>query len=276
MRSNLSKKEIESGKDLIQLLLEKDIKLLPDYLRELVLEYKNFFKDPQQEYLWFSKKTKQKEFNQKYDKIMLLLSGITASGKDAIRQEIERLSPNLLTKTITATSRQPRKEEVDGKDYYFFNNSKNFRQAIKNKEFLEYIKQGQRFYGLPKKSLDEAIKQKNPVIYSQIEMSGWTKVERYLSNLPEVNIFNLKVFVVPEMNFSEYQQWLKEKRSNDDLESRLAKTGWELKKAPKKSHFIVINKITKDGEHLTHTAQTIITQTNRLLSLPKKKEKIIL
>jgi guanylate kinase len=271
MRSNLSKKEIESGKELIEILLQKNLRLLPHHLKELVLEYKNFFNHPKENHLWLSNKTNKKEFTQKYDKIMLLLSGITASGKDAIRQEIQRLSPDLLTKTITATSRKPRPEEIDGKDYYFFNNSKRFRESIKNREFLEYIKQGDRFYGLPKKSLDDAIKQSNPVIYSQIEMSGWSKVEKYLKNITEINVFSLKIFIVPDMTFSEYKNWIIKKRSSNELESRLAKTGWEIKKAPKKSHFIVTNKITKDGENLTYTAQTIINQTTKLLSLPKKK-----
>jgi guanylate kinase len=271
MRSNLSKKEIEAGRELIETLLKKNLRLLPHHLKELVLEYGNFFNHPKETHLWLSNKTNKKEFKQKYDKIVLLLSGITASGKDTIREEIERLFPNLLTKTITATSRKPRLGEIHGKDYYFFNNSKHFRESIKDRKFLEYIKRGDKFYGLPKKSLDDAIKQSNPVIYSQIEMSGWSKVEKYIKSITEINIFSLKIFVVPDMNFSEYKNWLTEKRSNDNLRSRLDKTGWELKKAPKKSHFIVTNKITKDGENLTYTAQTIINQTIKLLSLPKDK-----
>ena len=68
------------------------------------------------------------------------------------------------------------------------------------------------------------------------------------------------------MTFVDYQNWLTEKRNDHDLESRLHKTGWELKKAPKKSDFIIINRFGKDTKSLTKTAQTIIDQLTDLLS----------
>ena len=266
MKSNISKKEIESGKDIIKLLDEQNLRLLPHQLKDIISDYQKFSPHPNEYGLWSSPKTKKKKFNQKYDKIMLLLSGVTAGGKDAIREEMEKLAPNLFLKTVTGTSRPPREGEVHTKDYYFFESQKIFRQSIKNGEFLEYYKRGESFYGLPKKSLDEAIKHPSPIVYSQIEMSGWSKVEKYLSHTTETNIFTLKVFVIPDMNFSEYKEWLIQKRSDNDLDSRLNKTGWEIKKAAKKADFIVINRIRKNSQSLTYTAQTIINQLTKLLN----------
>lgn len=266
MKSNISKKEIESGKDIIKVLSEKNLRLLPHHLKEIISDYQKFFPHPDKYGLWSSPKTKKKKFNQKYDKVMLLLSGVTAGGKDAIREEMEKLAPNLFLKTITGTSRPPRQGEVHNKDYYFFESQKIFRQSIKNQEFLEYIKRGETFYGLPKKSLDDAIHHPNPVVYSQIELSGWSKVEKYISHTTETKIFTLKVFVMPDMNFSQYKEWLIQKRSTNDLDSRLNKTGWEIKKAAKKADFIVTNRIRENSQSLTYTAQTIINQITKLLN----------
>lgn len=264
MKSNISKKEIESGQEIIEKLSKINPKLLPHILKEVIPDYKKFLPHLHKYGLWLSKKTKQAKFNQKYDKIMLLLSGVTAGGKDAIRQEMEKLAPNLFLKTVTATSRSPREGEIHGKDYYFYESHKIFRQSLKNGEFLEYIKRGQSYYGLPKKSLDKAINHPSPVIFSQIEMSGWSKTEKYIST-KQSNIFVLKVFVMPDMNFSEYKNWLIEKRNDNDLDSRLKKTGWEIKKAPKKADFIITNRIRENSQSLTYTAQTIINQITDLL-----------
>jgi guanylate kinase len=264
MKPNISKKEIESGKDIIKLLSEKNLKLSPHHLKEIISDYQKFFPHPEKYGLWLSNKRKHKKFNQKYDKILLLLSGLTASGKDAIREEMQKLSPNLFTKSVTATSRPPREGEIHGKDYYFYESHQTLLQSIKNSEFIEYYKRGETYYGLPKKSLENSLNHPSPVIFSQIEMSGWSKAEKHISKINQ-NIFVLKIFVLPEMNFSDYQNWLVEKRNDNDLESRLHKTGWELKKAPKKADFIITNRIEKDTDSLTRTAQTIIDQLTDLL-----------
>lgn len=266
MKSNISKKDIDSGKEIIEKLSELNPKLLPHILKEIIPDYKKFSPNFYKYGIWSSTKIKNKKYKQKYDKIMLLINGVTAGGKDALHEEMEKLAPNLFLKTVTATSRPPRKGEVEGKDYFFHESHTTFRQSIKNGEFLEYIKRGETFYGLPKKSLDNAINNSNPVIYSQLELSGWSKAEKYITSTNQTNILVLKVFIMPDMNFSDYKNWLTEKRNDSELESRLNKTGWEIKKAPKKADIIVTNRIRKDIPALTYTAQSIINHLTDLLN----------
>lgn len=268
MRSNLSYKDIESGKNIIELLTQKNPKLLPHQLQEIISGYKKFSVSLEKFGIWTSPKARSKKFKQKYSKVVLLFSGVTAGGKDAIREEIETLAPNLFKKTITGTSRPPREGEIEGKDYFFFESSKSFRSSIKNQEFLEYIKRGEHFYGLPKKSLDEALISESPVVYSQIEMSGWSKTEKYLKAISQSQTLILKVFVLPDMNFTDYQKWLVEKRTNEDIDIRLAKTGWEIKKAPKKADFIITNRIREDKKFLNLTAKAIVNQIAEILDHP--------
>lgn len=265
MKPNISKKEIESGQETFEKLLQLNCKFLPHHLEKIISEYKNFSPHISKYGLWSSNKSKTKKFNQKYSKLFLLFNGVAAAGKDAIKEEMNRLVPNLFSTTVTGTSRQPREGEVHEKDYYFFNGPKDFKKALKNGEFIEYVQQGDRFYGLPKKSLDQALKNSSPIIYSQLELSAWTKMEKYLSQKTEVKV--IKIFVLPHMDFLEYQNWLNQKR-DDEVNVRLMRTCWEIKKAPKKADFIVTNRIKENTNSLTLTAQAIINQLLDFLDLP--------
>ena len=77
------------------------------------------------------------------DGIMIILSSPSGAGKTTL--------VNLLSKeknfevSISHTTRQPRPNEVDKKDYYFV--MKKFKRLIKNEEFLEYAKVFNNYYG---------------------------------------------------------------------------------------------------------------------------------
>lgn len=270
MKSNISNKEINSGKNIIDLLQKPDPLLSPHILKKNISEYKKFFPNINQYGIWFSPNIEIKT-SKKYDKIIFLLNGLAASGKDSIFNKMVALNPNLFFKTITATSRLPREKEIDKIDYYFYKNISSFKTDIKKKEFIEYIKRGDSYYGLPKKSFNYAFNQSKPIIYCQIEMSGWDNLEHYISSLNK-NILIVKAFILPNMNLSQYLKWLTENRGNEEITSRINKSGWELKTVPKKVDFIIINRIKSDIDTLTITSETIINLlTNFLKSQNIKK-----
>lgn len=256
MKSNISKKEIDSGKKIIDLLQKHNTLLSPHTLKKIIPDYKKYTPDINQYGLWFSPKFNQKK-NKKYDKIFFLLNGLAASGKDSIHGELVKLVPKLFYKTITATSRRPRKGEINTVDYHFYPNISEFKTDIKKNKFIEYIKRGNTYYGLPKISIDNALNQLNPIIYCQIEMSGWEKFEKYISSLNK-KILVIKAFILPHMDSHQYLKWLIQNRGNEDIESRINKSGWELKTAPKKVDFIVSNRIKTNSLTLNFSAKTII------------------
>lgn len=263
---SLSIQELESGRALTELLFRANPRLTPDKLGSFVPAYKNFIPMRKAYGLWSSLETLPRVMKHyfQYDKVALLISGIAAGGKDAVREEIERISPGLLFKLVTGTSRKPREGEVDGKEYYFFNDPATFQTAVESGAFIEWVQQGKRFYGLPKQSLQDALTYTSPVICSHVEMSAWPKVEEYLAAQTNVKTFVLKLFVLPYMNFAEYRNWLSQRR--DDVSSRLLRTGWEIAEAPKKADFIVTNRIREDKHPLTYTAQAVVNHSLLLLS----------
>ncbi len=121
IKPNISNKDIESGVKIIEFLKKSNPILSPHTLEKYITEYRNFTPKINQYSLSFSPKYNQK-ISTKYDKIVFLLNGLAASGKDTIFSEMIKLNPQLFFKTVTATSRLPRENEIDSVDYFFYKN----------------------------------------------------------------------------------------------------------------------------------------------------------
>ena len=76
--------------------------------------------------------------------------------------------------SISHTTRTPRPSEVDGKDYYFVNNEK-FKKMIGGREFLEYAKVFNNYYGTTKSTIFEELNKGNNVIFD-IDWQGTNKI----------------------------------------------------------------------------------------------------
>jgi len=200
------------------------------------------------------------------DKIILLISGVAAGGKDAIRETIEELMPDFTYKAVTATSRKPREGEVHGLDYYFYKSPEEFMDAVERGELIEWVAQGKRLYGMPKQSLIDALSRPEPVVTSHVEMeSGWPGIDRLVkSGSLDKNVFALKVFVLPNMTFGQYaKEWLPGRR--DDVESRLLRAAWEISVAANNADIIVTNTMSKNLTALEWESQALVKQCIRLL-----------
>ncbi len=261
--------KIEKNQTPLQKLLGIDPKLQPDELAKIFPKYKKFEPLKNNSEMWISTKklaTLEKNFG-KHKKIMLLMSGISAGGKDAVREKIQTIKPNFLFKAVTATTRDIRKDEKNGTDYYFYNKKK-FLSEVKKNNFIEHTLFGENHYGSPKKSFDDALKRLEPVVCSHVEMKdGWPGVEQYFSSeYKGEKPFILKVFVMPNMEFSKYvNKWLPKIRNDWQKRSEIA--SWEISVAAQKADIILINKITKkDQESLKKQADGVIKLAFHLLA----------
>ena len=84
------------------------------------------------------------------DGTMIILSSPSGAGKTTLAKKISS-KVNFIV-SISHTTRMPRTNEVNGKDYIFVPKKK-FNQLIKNDEFLEYAKVFKNFYGSKKKTI---------------------------------------------------------------------------------------------------------------------------
>ncbi|MFL2853171.1 MAG: guanylate kinase [Candidatus Pelagibacter sp.] len=104
--------------------------------------------------------------------IMVILSSPSGAGKTTL---VKLLSERKgFVTSISHTTRTPRSNEVDGKDYYFVD-SKKFEKMIKSKEFLEYAKVFKNFYGTTKLNIFKELKKGNNVIFD-IDWQGTNQI----------------------------------------------------------------------------------------------------
>ena len=116
--------------------------------------------------------------------LLIVLSGPSGVGKDAILTELKKLPGNYLF-TVTATTRKIRPGENNGRDYIFLS-AKKFKEAINAKEFIEWSEVYGNFYGVPRDQIDEALGDgKNAIV--KIDVQG-AKTIKQLS-LPAIFIF---------------------------------------------------------------------------------------
>ncbi len=250
----------------LELLRKANPLLTPPALAEIIPAYSNFTELPDHNGLWSLPELPlqlEKDLAS-YNKVILMLSGVATGGKDAIREQIEQLQPNLMRKLVTATTRQPRSGEIHGVDYYFYSSQDEFQAAVVRGEFIEWVQQGNRFYGLPFQSLVDALKDPDPLICTHVEMSAWPVIEAFLKeNSQGLKVKVIKLFVLPAVSFADYQERLKDGRN--DIANRLSRTVMELEAAPKKTDLVVVNQIQKGKVSLTNIAEKIISLVVPLL-----------
>lgn len=101
--------------------------------------------------------------------LLIVLSGTSGVGKDAVLKGLRRRNLPLHF-VITATSRPPRPDEVDGKDYFFFPKEE-FERRITNGEFIEYALVYDQYKGAPRWQVDEALMSGRDVVI-KVDVQG--------------------------------------------------------------------------------------------------------
>ena len=109
----------------------------------------------------------------KDDGIMVILSSPSGAGKTTL--------VNLLSKednfkiSISHTTRQPRLNETPNKDYFFVDD-KEFKRLIKNKEFMEYAKVFDNYYGTTRTPVIEKLNKGQNVLFD-IDWQGADQIK---------------------------------------------------------------------------------------------------
>ena len=94
--------------------------------------------------------------------ILIVVSGFSGSGKGTIMKELLKRYDNYAL-SISATTRQPREGEVDGREY-FFKTVDEFEKMIAKDELIEYARYVENYYGTPRAYVEEQLESGKDVI----------------------------------------------------------------------------------------------------------------
>jgi len=167
---------------------------------------------------------------------LIVFSAPSGSGKTTIVQHLLKQEELNLDFSISATSRIPRGEEIHGTDYYFIS-LKEFKQHIKNSDFLEWEEvYRDSFYGTLKTEIDRIWGLGKNVIFD-IDVVGGLRIKK---KYPKET---LAVFVKPP-SVDELKIRLKKRKTESDekINMRIAKASVELATAPQ-FDYIIENKV---------------------------------
>ena len=157
---------------------------------------------------------------------LLVFSAPSGSGKTTIVKHLLQQDDLNLEFSISAATREPRGQEVDGKDYYFMS-IEQFKKHIKAEDFVEWEEvYRDNFYGTLKSEVERIWAKGKNVIFD-IDVAGGLRIK---SKFPQET---LAVFVKPP-SVDELKRRLKERstESDDKINMRIAKAHVELATAP--------------------------------------------
>lgn len=107
--------------------------------------------------------------------ILIVVSGFSGAGKGTIVKELMINYPESYALSISATTRNPRPGEEDGREY-FFRTRDEFEEMIRQDALIEHAVYVNNYYGTPKAYVEEQLNIGKDVIL-EIEIQGALKIK---------------------------------------------------------------------------------------------------
>ena len=135
--------------------------------------------------------------------LFIVVSAPSGAGKSSICQGLMQAFPQIKF-SVSYTSRSPRPNEINGKDYYFISRDE-FKEKINQGEFIEWVENYGHLYGSSRKFMEEFVRDGKDLLLD-IEPRGAKKIKQEFKG-------GIYVFVLPP--------------TRSDLLKRLEKRGHE-------------------------------------------------
>tara|TARA_A100001011_G_scaffold78555_1_gene81187 strand:+ start:257 stop:898 length:642 start_codon:yes stop_codon:yes gene_type:complete len=164
--------------------------------------------------------------------IIIILSSPSGAGKTTLVKKISSRKKYKIS--ISHTTRKPRLNEVNGKDYFFVNN-KNFKKLIKDKKFLEYAKVFKNYYGSLKKTVIDKLQKGENVIFD-IDWQGTKQIRKQ-----KLKYKIITIFILPPSKKELFNRLLKRDQKDKKIANQRMKQFKDDLKHWKDYDFAVVN-----------------------------------
>lgn len=152
--------------------------------------------------------------------LLFVMSSPSGAGKSTISKALLDCEPNLII-SVSATTREPRPGEVDGKDYIFVSKAK-FKEMVSNYEFLEHATVFDHSYGTPRVPVEKALSEGRDVLFD-VDWQGAQEIQQYAHD------DLVSVFILPP-SVEELEARLKKRAQDSDevVRARMDKATSEM------------------------------------------------
>jgi len=181
-------------------------------------------------------------------KQLLILASPSGGGKSTVAQHLMKIFTDLRF-SVSATTRNKRPGETDGKEYYFLNREA-FEAAILRNEFVEYEEIFGNLYGTLKTEIEDAIKNNENLIFD-IDVKGALSLKKLY---PENSIL---IFIAPP-SMEELEQRLRRRstESDEQIAIRLSRAAMEMS-LQSEFDYVIENNVL---EETLSTAESIVRE----------------
>jgi len=177
---------------------------------------------------------------------LIIFSAPSGAGKSTIVHYILGCGFNMEF-SVSATSRKPRANEVDGVDYYFLT-TEEFRNKIRKNEFLEYEEvYPDSFYGTLRSEIERITGEGKNVVFD-IDVLGGINIKKQYDEQA------LALFIAPPSIEVLHQRLINRGTDSPEMiDRRIGKAEFELSFAPQFDNVVVndnLDKAKKEAEQL--------------------------
>ena len=186
---------------------------------------------------------------------LVVLSGPSGSGKSTIVNRLIAESPVKLLKSVSATTRKPRPQEVEGEDYYFLSDAE-FRRKLDQGQFIESAEvfSSGFLYGTLRSETERAW-QSGAWAFLEIDVEGALNV---MQQYPDAVTIFLKT---PSPAQFEARLRARDTESEDVIQKRLATAARELEFADRYRYVVVNDELDRAVSEICEILKS--EETNR-------------
>ncbi len=192
----------------------------------------------------------------KPEPLILIISGLSGSGKDTVINRLKEISPLDFHFVVTCNTRKRRENEIDGKDYHFISREK-FLSMIENGEMLEHSVVYDDLKGVPRFEIENAFKIGQDMIL-RLDFQGMQKIKAVY---PQA----VSIFIIPP----DAEKWIERLRSRmteseESLQIRIRTAEKELAEVSGFDYIVVNEEIDQAaGDILTILQAEHMRSSNR-------------
>ncbi len=178
---------------------------------------------------------------QKFQSRFIVLSAPSGGGKTTIAKMLVKRYDEMSI-SISATTREKRPQEKEGKDYFFLSKDE-FSENVQNDNFLEYEEVHGDYYGTLKNRVEELVDRGKTVIFD-IDVKGAISIKK---KYPEA----ILLFIKPPSLEELIVRLNKRKSENEEaINKRLARIEFEYEQADYFDHIIINDNLHQTIEQI--------------------------
>ncbi|MFN3530061.1 MAG: guanylate kinase [Bacteroidia bacterium] len=185
---------------------------------------------------------------------LIIFSAPSGSGKTTLVHHLIAVLPELRF-SISATSREKRGQEVNGRDYYFLSNSE-FKQKIANNDFVEWEEvYSDTYYGTLRSEIDRLLKAGKSVIFD-VDVQGGLNIKKQYG--PQA----LAIFVqAGSLEVLQQRLTHRNTESPEKLQMRLDKAATEMQYANQFDYILVNDELEQAKQKAVEVVGDFIRNT---------------